>query len=174
MFTGLRNIFSRSTSRSNYVGQVIERLAIEGVNPVPLTPVADASELAAAALLESIVIRKKSTTRKVRGSQSAGTPEGTPAYYHAISQKIREAQAAEVRSALRYISYTEQCLQTDASSEYHGGSLAELESGIYKHQNAAERIGGELLCRWQHVLATITIRQMEKYSITVNDNTIRY
>jgi len=130
-------------------------LRIEGIAPAPLTPEPDDAELAAAALLESMA----------GGSgkpQKADKPQkGTPAYYRQLSVKIREAHAAEARAAQRYISYTEQRLHTAASSDATGGSLAELERGLFKHQDTVEREGGELLRRWQHCLADITVRMMQ-------------
>ena len=102
-------------------------LTIDGIGRAPLTAEPDEAELAAAALLESMGAQKNRNTRSPQNTQSnqkSAPVKGTPAYYHALSQKIREAHAAEARAAQRYISYTEQRLHTAASSDAPGGSLA--------------------------------------------------
>ena len=133
-------------------------LRIEGIPDAPLTPEPDEAETAAAALLESLAAgrneKKKSKNKKT-------AQKGSKEYYEQLSDNIREAHAAEARAAQRYISYTEQRLHTAASSDAPGGSLAELEAGLFKHQYTVEREGGELLSRWQHCLADLTVLQMQ-------------
>lgn len=163
MFTKLRSILSRRNRARNITCEPV-RLAIEGIAPAPLTPEPDEAELAAEAFLNSKI--------KIKDSSSAvrkAAPKGSKEYFQQLSVKIREAQAAEARSAMRYISHTEQCLQTAASSDEPGGSLAELESGLFKHQNAAQRAKGELLRRWQRCMAEVTVREMQKYKLSTNN-----
>lgn len=86
-------------------------------------------------------------------------------YYRNLSEKIRAAHDQERRAAMRYVAYCEQELssalrhQTSALSP-QTSDIAELERGLYKHQDAVEREGGELLKRWQKCLAEVIVRQM--------------
>ena len=104
------------------------------------------------------------------------------AYYQELSGRIKLAHEQERRSAMRYVAYVEQELarvkgerlkvqgsrlrvqdsglrvQDSSNHEpctmnHESESIATLERGLYKHQDAVEREGGELLRRWQKCLA---------------------
>ena len=128
-------------------------LRIEGIEPALLTPAPDDAELAATLLLESM-------SRKGRVAKKRKTPDSVTAKYKAIADNIRENRAAAVRTAQRYIAYSEQVLAQAKSGVTGGSSLADLERGLFLNQHAAEREGGELFSRWQHCLAVVTIRLM--------------
>lgn len=134
-------------------------LELLGGRPAPMTPTADEAEKAAEALLESFAKGEK--VKKGKSEKEKTVEKGSKEYYQELSEKIREAHAAEARAARRYISHIEQRLHTAASSDALGGSLAKLESGLFEHQDAVEREGGELKKRWQHCLAEVIVRQMQ-------------
>ena len=156
LFARMRNRFGRGADCPPPMP-----LRIEGIAPAPLTAEPDDAELAAAALLESMA----------GGSgkpQKADKPrKGTPDYYRQLSVKIREAHAAEARAAMRYVSYCEQELaKGETLKSGKGEKLAKLERGLFEKQDVVEREGGDLLKRWQHCLATVTVLQMRKYQIS--------
>ena len=158
------------------------QLRIDGCKTV-MTAAPDDSELAAQALLESLAgdsgskvqgswqsqAAKPSARFKVKDQKKGRkqkdnhAPEAhDAAYYQELSEKIRTAHEQERRMAMRYVSYVEEQLSTPlAHREGQGESpFATLEHGLYKHQDVAERDGGELLKRWQHCLAECIMRQM--------------
>ena len=126
---------------------------MEGVRIV-MTPRPDDAELAAQALLETLC---EKLGRSRRGKQ-ADPGQGTPEYYRLLSRRIQDGRAAESRAALRIVAYTEQELQSG------GTPPSELEAGLYRHFDAVEREGGDLLRRWQHCLAECIVRQMPEES----------
>ena len=115
-----------------------------------MTPQPDDAELAAQALLEHMSEPKGKKPKK-----AAQPKEGTPEHYQQLSGKIKEAHAQEARDAQRYLAYTEQELKENPSME----QLIEIERGLYQHQDAAEREGGELKKRWQHCLADVLVKR---------------
>lgn len=129
-------------------------LRIDGVKTT-MTPQPDDAELAAQALLESM----SGNPKKSRKGKAAEPRHGTPEYYRQLSEKIRQARAAEARRTMRYLAYCEQQLDAPAIS-HHPSAIEDLERGLYLHQDTAEREGGELLRRWQHCLAEVIVRQM--------------
>lgn len=144
-------------------------LRIEGCT-TRLTPEPDDAELAAQALLD--YFGKEAKGGKSAAAKKKEPEQGSVEYYRQLSEKIRKAHDDEARRARRYIAYTEEWLRTGghpAGMDTDGASvengLAELEHGLYPLQDCVEREGGELLGRWQHVLAEITIRQMNEEGI---------
>lgn len=129
----------------------VRTMRIDGVKVPKMTAKPDDAELAAQALLEHMSHPKKNEKK------SKQPKEGTAQYYQQMSDKIREAHAAEARNALRYLAYTEQELKENPSME----QLAEIERGLYQYQDAAEREGGELKSRWQHCIAECILLQSE-------------
>ena len=132
------------------VQPVPEPLRIEGVT-TKMTPHPDDAEVAAQALLENL----SGAERKERHKEQAAPANGTADYYRIISHTIRNTHSLEAKLALRYITYCEQQIFTADVSE-----SAELESGLYRYQACAEREGGEIFHRWQHILAMCVVRQM--------------
>ena len=133
-------------------------LRIEGVR-TRLTPEPDEKEVGAMALLEMMRGGGKNERNGRDGRDGKAAPQkGTAEYYRTLSEKIREAHAAERRMALRCIAYTEQELALPHPD------LAALENGLFRHITTIEREKGDLKERWQHCLADITVRQMRAVS----------
>ena len=143
---------------------------IEGVITA-LTPHPDDAELAAQALLESMRDggMKKGEARR---EETENPAQGTPAYYRALAVKIRTAREQETRLALRYVAWCEEQLGKDrACPSPDSAAPAGLERGLYDHQDAVERAGGELLRRWRHCLAECIVRQMTAPATPENTDT---
>lgn len=131
-------------------------LCIDGAT-VKLTPRPNESETSAAALLEMLTGEADINT----DSQNEQKPDnGTPEYYHALAKRIRSNREHEARDALRLIAYCEEQL----SIQIHNVNAFELENELYTVQATVERERGELLTRWQHCLAEVVVRQMQKAS----------
>jgi len=160
MFGRLRNIFRQlahpSIEGGDGGGSV--HLSIEGIAPAPLTAEPDDAELAAAALLASMAAKKNLNTQSI---QKAAPAKGTAAYYRQLSERIRETHAAERRAAMRFVAFAESELD-NSKFKIQNSKLAELERGLFKWQDAVEREQGDLLKRWQHCLADVTVRQMSE------------
>ena len=152
----IQNIFRRQ-ERSNPLP-----LRIEGC-VTALTPQPDDAELAAEALLESLAAHPnhKNGIKKLRGdgkSAKEKEPEkGTAAYYRRLSDRICECREIEARLATRYVSYCEMELKNPLMPL---GQVASLERELYRRLDIVEREGGDLKRRWQHCLATVTVRLM--------------
>lgn len=131
----------------------VRTLRIDGIKTT-ITPKPDDAELAAQALLESRIYGDK-TQRK--HAQNAKPQQGTAEYYGELSEKIKAAHEADKRAAMRYVSYVEEELKHQPSDISH---LTSLEQGLYQHQNAVEREGGDLKQRWQKCLALVIVKQM--------------
>lgn len=147
-------------------------LRIEGIAPAPMTPEPDDAELAAQALLEHLSgseLKADAVPRPSEGRGRGGVDKpGTTAYYQNLAAKIKSAHQMEARLALRYVAYCEEML-SELSTPGRGGVaegrgevevLATLNHGLFRHQTAVDREGGELKRRWQHCLATVTVRLM--------------
>lgn len=145
-----------------------------------LTPEPDDAELAAQALLETIVseeCRVKSeesaTGRKWRRhrhtdhARAEADTHHDAAYYRDLAEHIREAHAQEARRTKRYLAYAEEKLRT--GGQLTTSELAEIERGLYPLQDCIEREGGELKRRWQHVLAEVIVRQMNAAGEELDD-----
>ena len=130
-------------------------LRIEGIGAAPMTPEPDDAELAAMAYLEHLISPPE--IGGVRGGLSKRTAKpNTAAYYHDLADKVKQGRALEARLALRYVAYCEEMLQEAPTPDI----LSTLHHGLFRHQTAVDREGGQLKRRWQHCLATITVRQM--------------
>ena len=153
----------------------VRTLRIDGVKTT-LTPKPDDAELAAQALLESRIERPTpSPSPKGRGVNRKHA-DGTPEYYQDLSEKIRIAHEQDRRAAMRYVAYVEaQLKKEDGRRQMEDGSavatstlytlnstLSDLERGLYAHQDAIEREGGELKRRWQKCLATVIMLEMQR------------
>lgn len=123
-------------------------LRIDGVS-TKMTAKPDDAELAAQALLEHMSDGSPDKKHKRTKGKVEKPKDGTPEHYQQLSGKIKEAHAQEARDAQRYLAYTEQELKENPSME----QLIEIERGLYQHQDAADREGGELKSRWQHCIA---------------------
>ena len=145
------NIFRRKKMKDP-----VRTMRIDGVS-TKMTPKPDDAELAAQALLEHLS-EPKGRKKEPKAKQPK---EGTPEYYQQLSGKIKEAHTAEARSALRYLSYTEEELKENPTMD----QLIEIEQGLYLLQDCAEREGGDLMKRWQHCIAECILLQK-----TVPDN----
>ncbi|MBQ9645339.1 MAG: hypothetical protein IJV24_03140 [Prevotella sp.] len=156
-------------------------LAIEGIAPAPMTPEPDDAELAAQALLEVLLAQKTQRQKKWHrhgrksaagtaaeaaapspsGQDSAGTSPRDAAYYHRLREKIYAAHDAARLRTLRFVAFCEQELKNTHLPAYGPGSLALLETELYKRIDTIEREGGDLKRRWQHCLANVTVRMMQ-------------
>lgn len=149
------NIFRRKKMKDP-----VRTMRIDGVS-TKMTPKPDDAELAAQALLEHLS-EPKGRKKEPKAKQPK---EGTPEYYQQLSGKIKEAHAAEARSALRYLSYTEEELKENPTMD----QLIEIEQGLYLLQDCAEREGGELKKRWQHCLAEVIVLQTKDIPDSIDD-----
>lgn len=146
----------------------VRTLRIDGVKTT-LTPTPDDAELAAQALLES----RLTPDRPTPGSSPKGRgvnrkhADGTPEYYQDLSEKIRIAHEQDRRAAMRYVAYVEAQLKSAISLQ--PSDLADLERGLYAHQDTIEREGGELKRRWQKCLAELTVMEMESLAATAEN-----
>ena len=139
-------------------------LRIDGVS-TKMTAKPDDAELAAQALLEHMSDGSSDKKDKRTKGKVEKPKDGTPEHYQQLSGKIKEAHAQEARDAQRYLAYTEQELKENPSME----QLIEIERGLYQHQDAADREGGELKSRWQHCLAQVIVLQTKDIPDTIND-----
>lgn len=148
----------------------VRTLRIDGTK-ITLTPKPDDAELAAQALLESRIKRPTpGPSPKGRGVNRKHA-DGTPEYYQDLSEKIKAAHEQERRAAMRYVSYVEEQLSTPLSTQGGAGG-GSLERGLYQHQNAIEREGGELKKRWQKCLAELTVMEMESLTASTENQEI--
>ena len=163
-------------------------LRIEGVKPAPLTPEPDDAELAAQALLESMVERPPpnpslvgrgrdtsaaehsaaghTTPRPTREGQGGGSAS---AYYRALADRIRTARSAEARLVMRLLASVEE--QLAEPTALYKGQWGDTEHKLYRAMDIAEREGGELHSRWQHCLANVIVRRMEEERQQPDTNT---
>ena len=132
-------------------------LVIEGTHTT-LTAEPDDAELAAQALL----ILLASEELRVKSEEPQPAEKGTAEYYRQLAERIEQAHAAETRLATRFVAYVEQELRKPVLPKEGAGSLAFLETGLYKRLDTVEREGGELKRRWQHCLADVTVRLCEE------------
>jgi len=159
----------------------VRTLRIDGVKTA-LTPTPDDAELAAQALLESRIYGDKEQRRDGRRKKEDGRRKHQPSdishqtsgvrdaqYYRELSDRIRATHEQDMHAATRYVAYVESCLShqplpkkegESSAVEHQPSDFAELEHGLFKHQDTVEREGGELLKRWQKCLAECILRQM--------------
>ena len=158
-----------------------KQLRIDGVR-TELTPQPDDAELAAQALLESRIYGDKDQRKAAKKKKASDLRPQTSdqphdaAYYQQLSGRIKIAHEQERRSAMRYVAYVEQELKLIHGSRlkvngsgnhepctmnHEPESIATLERGLYKHQDAVEREGGDLLRRWQKCLAVCLLLEIK-------------
>ena len=151
-----------------------EPLTIHGIAPAPLTAEPDEAELAAQALLEHMA-EVSSSKFQVPSDKPHGKPETRNLkpetrdanYYKELASRIRSTQEAARLRAMRFVAFVEQELEKPHLPVSGKGSLGLLEHELLKRIDVIERVGGELKKRWQHCLATVTVRLMQA---TSNDN----
>lgn len=139
-------------------------LRIEGIGDAPLTAEPDDAELAAEAVLEMMCDGRWNMEDVSHQPSADGRQpqEGTREYYEALAVRIRREHEAERRAATRATAYCEGQLKQERLPEDGNGSLAYMERTLYKHLDTVEREGGGLKRRWQHCLAEVTVRRMNK------------
>ena len=148
----------------------VRTLRIDGVKTT-ITPKPDDAELAAQALLESRLTPDRPTpgpSPKGRGVNRKHA-DGTPEYYQDLSEKIRIAHEHDRHMAMRYVAYVEAQLKSAISLQ--PSDLADLERGMYAHQDTIEREGGELKRRWQKCLAECVLLDMRATNTDLTDGT---
>ena len=138
-------------------------LRIEGVKPATLTPEPDDAELAAQALLESMVSSDKFfDERSGKAERQDSKPETRDAaYYRRLAERIRLARDQATLRTMRFVTWCEHELEKRDLPIEGKGSLAQMEAELYKRIDTIERVGGELKHRWQHCLANVIVRRME-------------
>ena len=163
-------------------------LHIEGVKPAPLTPQPDDAELAAQALLESMAeraadaradlksdrneykdLKSEKKRRRIANADThsdgiANPAERAPrdaAYYRRLAERIRLARDQATLRTMRFVTWCEHELEKRDLPIEGKESLAQMEAELYKRIDTIERVGGELKHRWQHCLATVTVRLMQ-------------
>ena len=158
-------------------------LRIEGVEPALVTPEPDDAELAAQALLESMcdARSKMEDVREVAADAHQPIPADAPtrsladvshtsAYYHALAERIQLARDQATRRTMRFVAWCEQELEKRDLPIEGKGSLAQIETELYKRIDTIERVGGELKRRWQHCLAEVTVRLMNAEAPQENES----
>lgn len=135
-----------------------QAMCIEGISDAPLTPEPDDAELAAQAVLELMVQDDKNQGRK--DTQKIGNVHDAE-YYKALARRIREAHETARLRTMRFLTYCETMLQQPTLPVTGPNSLSLMEAELYKRIDIIERHGGELKKRWQHCLATVTVRLMQ-------------
>ena len=151
-----------------------QALRIDGIAEAPLTPSPDDAELAAQAVLEMMYDGRgkmedgRGKMEDVRGKMEDGSPQPsalspqTSEYYHQLANRIRLARQTSRLHTTRFVAYCERTLQRPDLPENGPDSLSLLEKELYKRIDTVEREGGELKRRWQHCLAEVTVRRMNK------------
>lgn len=152
----IHNIYRRKVMKDP-----VRTLRIDGVKAPVMTPKPDDAELAAQAVLEHMSEKGK----KKKEVKTKQPKDGTPEFYQQLSGKIKEAHSQEARDAMRYLSYTEEELRQQPTTE----QLIEIERGLYQYQDAAEREDGELKARWQNCLAQVMVLQTKDIPDTIED-----
>lgn len=163
-------------------------LRIEGVEPAPITPVADDAELAAAALLESLAENK--ATRKSRNQRSSKSHSSS----HGNGRVASEKDEAKSQKKVSHKSHPSDLGHQPSKEHYEQlaervkegremearmtmrllayceqelknpllpiGRIVGLERDLLQRTDIVEREGGELKRRWQGCLAEVTVRMM--------------
>lgn len=159
----LKNIFHKKQK------QEPKPLRVEDVAPAPMTPEPDDAELAAMALLEHM--QEVSSSKFQVSSKSQAQPPETlnlkpetreASYYKQLAERIRKAHESANLRTQRFLAFCEQELKKHDLPKEGPGSLGLLEAELYKRLDVIERHGGELKRRWQHCLAMVTVRLMDK------------
>lgn len=158
MFSWLKKLFHRDHSQHTKP----QRLAVEGVPAAPLTPEPDDAELATEMLLD---VLEKGESRdgngKEKGEEGKKKEGRDSAYYNAMAERIKNAQAIASFRATRFVAWCEDQLKRPDLPVTGPGSLQLMDAELYKRIDTVERMGGELKRRWQHCLAEVTVRLMK-------------
>ena len=159
----IKNIFHKKQK------QEPKPLRVEDVAPAPMTAEPDDAEIAAMALLEKMseLQNRKGASRKddmpeSRDSEKDKNAPHDAKYFKDLAARIRLAHEAARQRTLRFLAFCEQELKKHDLPLSGPGSLGLLETELYKRLDVVERHGGELKRRWQHCLATVTVRLMDK------------
>lgn len=156
-----RKLFHRRRKAQD-PGSRPQPLRIEGIAPAPLTPEPDDAEQAAAALLELMASSVNVQVSNNDDDQHRHKDKPRDAvYYRQLAERIREAHRSAMLRTMRFLSFTEQELLKPDLPVQGPGSLALLETELYKRIDIIDRYGGELKRRWQHCLAEVTVRLMQ-------------
>jgi hypothetical protein len=91
-------------------------------------------------------------------------------YYRHLAAKMRVAREATRLRVKRFLAFCEQELKKPHLPTFGEGSLGLLEAELYKRLDIVEHEGGELLRRWQHCLALVTVRMMQATRKNDNEN----
>jgi hypothetical protein len=83
------------------------------------------------------------------------------AYYRRLAERIRLARDQATLRTMRFVTWCEQELEKRDLPIEGKGSLAQMETELYKRIDTIERVDGELKRRWQHCLATVIVRLMQ-------------
>ena len=169
----IKNIFRRrrADETAEQPATTPQPLRIEGVKPAPLTPEPDDAELAAQALLESMVSSDKfqdsSSSTSEAAKSSAKNQDSKPetrdaAYYRRLAERIRLARDQATLRTMRFVTWCEHELEKRDLPIEGKGSLGQMEAELYKRIDTIERVGGELKHRWQHCLANVIVRRMKE------------
>lgn len=92
-------------------------------------------------------------------------------YYRHLARKMRVAREATRLRVTRFLAFCEQELKKPHLPTFGDGSLGLLEAELYKRLDIVEHEGGELLRRWQHCLALVTVRLMQATRRNENSST---
>lgn len=158
MFSWFKKLFSRIRRQQAEP----QRLAVEGVQAVPITPEPDDAELATEMLLD--VLEKgesRDGNEKEKGEEGKKKEGRDSAYYNALASRIKKAQAVASFRATRFVAWCEDQLKRPDLPVTGPGSLQLMDAELYKRIDTVERMGGELKRRWQHCLAEVTVRLMK-------------
>lgn len=142
-------------------------LRIEGVKPAPLTPEPDDAELAAQALLEMLASPEQHRNNDIQEYRNNEKQDGKAdrprdaQYYRALADRIRAARADSRRRTLRFVAWAEEQLALPSLPVTGPGSLQLIERELLKRVDIIEQMGDRLKQRWQHALATVTVRLMQ-------------
>ena len=134
--------------------------AMDGISPAPLTQEPDDAEQAAEALMDLLSGNKPK--HHARNTKDGEPQQGSVEYYRHIAENIRNAREASRRRVTRFLAYCELQLQDTQLPISGPRSLSLLEMELYKRIDTIDREGGELKRRWQHCLAEVTVRRMNK------------
>ena len=182
---GIRKFFNRKREEEKQEPVTSPQpLSIEGIPPAPLTPEPDDAEVAAQALLEMMAEKRKShkahksykshETHETHEPHEPDTAKAdaprTVAYYKHLAWRMRMARESTRLRVTRFLAFVEQELKKPHLPTFGDGSLGLLEAELYKRLDIVEHEGGELLRRWQHCLALVTVRMMQATRRNENDN----
>ena len=142
-------------------------LRIEGVKPAPLTPEPDDAELAVQALLELMAKPEQDRNDAISEYRNNEKQDGKAdrprdaAYYRRLADRIRSARDDSRRRTLRFVAWAEGQLALPSLPVTGPGSLQLIERELLKRVDIIALMDDRLKQRWQHALATVTVRLMQ-------------